>query len=465
MKAYLTNPIKKKQYVLCLGDILIFFCTFLFSYFFRVVIYEGQDITRVWDRLPLLVPIAVFLHVLSLYIFELYAIERQRQLSQQTLLIGFSLISSAVAVAVASYMFPVSRFGAIQLSIQMPLLGLLLFFWRTIYFSRIYQIDSKNNLAYVDFGETEDQLRALLNQTPLARNELTSVIRVDPLNPENLTMNGQLVDGSLGEIFHARNIRIVVVGEGSSMPSVLTYQLLDLRFKGMEVYDYPTFYSNLTGKIPVAKTKAVWLLFSLQEKSFRPFFYEKTKRIYDILIASAGFLLAAPLFTLIIISIKFTSKGPVFFRQERLGLEEKPFSLIKFRTMVDDAEKLTGPKWSSKDDPRITNVGKFLRKTRLDELPQLINIISGEMSFVGPRPIRKHFADILAEKFPFYRLRFLVKPGVTGWAQVNGDYAGSDAGQLQKLEYELFYIKNQSFFLDFYTIIKTFRTIIFSRGL
>ena len=145
-------------------------------------------------------------------------------------------------------------------------------------------------------------------------------------------------------------------------------------------------------------------------------------------------------------------------------MNERPFTLLKFRSMVDGAEKETGPKWSSSDDPRITAVGRFLRKTRLDELPQLINVLKGHISIVGPRPIRKQFADRMAEKFPFYRLRFCMKPGITGWAQVNGGYSVSDEGQLEILEYELFYIQNRSSFFDLFIILKTIQTVLFRQG-
>jgi lipopolysaccharide/colanic/teichoic acid biosynthesis glycosyltransferase len=132
--------------------------------------------------------------------------------------------------------------------------------------------------------------------------------------------------------------------------------------------------------------------------------------------------------------------------------------------MIQDAEKDCGPRWSQEDDPRITKVGKFLRKTRIDEIPQLINILKGEMSFVGPRPIRKHFSELLSKEFPFYRLRFTVTPGITGWAQVKGDYAGSMEGQLRKLEYELFYIQNRSLFFDLFILLKTVQTVLFRPG-
>jgi lipopolysaccharide/colanic/teichoic acid biosynthesis glycosyltransferase len=175
--------------------------------------------------------------------------------------------------------------------------------------------------------------------------------------------------------------------------------------------------------------------------------------------------MTSPLFILITILIKVASRGPIFFIQERLGLNRKPFKCYKFRSMIEDAEAASGPIWATEDDPRITTLGRFLRKTRLDELPQLWNILRGDMTFVGPRPIRDHFARRLAREIPFYGLRFCVKPGLTGWAQVNYDYAGSDIGQLEKFQYELFYVRNTSFFLDLLTLFKTIKTVIKHKGL
>jgi lipopolysaccharide/colanic/teichoic acid biosynthesis glycosyltransferase len=153
----------------------------------------------------------------------------------------------------------------------------------------------------------------------------------------------------------------------------------------------------------------------------------------------------------------------VLFKQERLGLYQQPFIMYKFRTMIEDAEAQTGPMWTHMDDTRITHVGHILRKTGLDELPQLLNIIKGEMGFVGFRPIRKHFADILAQEIPHYHLRFILRPGVTGWSQVRYDYAGSKEGQLEKFQYELFYLQNASPLLDLFIIIKTLQKAILRR--
>jgi lipopolysaccharide/colanic/teichoic acid biosynthesis glycosyltransferase len=186
--------------------------------------------------------------------------------------------------------------------------------------------------------------------------------------------------------------------------------------------------------------------------------------MFDLVICLMIMPVALLLIMVSALAIKLTSRGPVFFVQERLGKNEVPFQLIKLRTMVADAEKFTGPQWASANDPRITRVGRILRKLRFDEIPQIFNVMRGDMSVIGPRPIRHHFADLLAQEIPHYRLRFLVKPGLTGWAQVNHDYAGSKEGQQEKLQYEVFYLVHQSFLLDLFILIKTVKIMVWGKG-
>ncbi len=232
-------------------------------------------------------------------------------------------------------------------------------------------------------------------------------------------------------------------------------RMLELKYRGKAVYDIPALYKNLTGKVPVTYINGKWLLRSERLQGELDMAYIRPKRIFDIGVSCFLLLLTAPFFVLIALVVKADSRGRIFFVQERLGIEKRPFNCVKFRTMVENAESGTGPVWSDAADPRVTRVGRFLRATRLDELPQLWNILNGDMSLVGPRPIRRHFADRLEEKIPFYGLRFSVKPGLSGWAQVNYGYAGSDEGQLEKFQYELFYIENMSFLLDLWTLVKT----------
>ena len=188
------------------------------------------------------------------------------------------------------------------------------------------------------------------------------------------------------------------------------------------------------------------------------------KRISDIIPAALGLTVMAPIMVIIAILIKLDSRGPVFFRQERVGEGGEVFTLLKFRSMREDAEAKTGPVWAKKDDDRVTGLGRILRKTRLDELPQLINVLKGDMSFVGPRPERQFFVEQLIEKIPYYSLRGSVKPGVTGWAQICYPYGASEEDAYEKLQYDLYYIKNMSFLLDLTIIFETAKVVLLGRG-
>ncbi len=187
------------------------------------------------------------------------------------------------------------------------------------------------------------------------------------------------------------------------------------------------------------------------------------KRAFDIAVSALGLTLVAPMFVVVAALIRCTSRGPVFFRQERIGRGFRPFYILKFRTMVPDAPKLGGV-LTCGDDPRITRIGRFLRMTKLDELPQLINVLRGDMSFVGPRPERPEFVGELTRQIPFYGLRHVIKPGVTGWAQIRYTYGASVEDAMQKLQYDLYYIKNMSLSLDLYVILETIKTVLVRRG-
>jgi exopolysaccharide biosynthesis polyprenyl glycosylphosphotransferase len=175
-------------------------------------------------------------------------------------------------------------------------------------------------------------------------------------------------------------------------------------------------------------------------------------------------LILSPLILIVALLIKIDSKGPVFFSQERCGQYHRPYRVYKFRSMVENAEQESGPKWAEEDDPRITRVGRFIRKLRIDELPQLWNVLKGDMSFVGPRPERPFFVEQLEKKIPYFRERFVVKPGITGWAQVSYGYAASEEDAIEKLNYDLFYIKNMSILLDLVIIFRTVKIVLFGTG-
>ena len=230
----------------------------------------------------------------------------------------------------------------------------------------------------------------------------------------------------------------------------------------MDIYNISGFYEIITNKIPVENIEYDWFLENLSENSKKA--YEIFKRLVDIIFAIIGLIISIPFLPFIILAIKIDSNGPIIFRQIRTGKNGKDFLAMKFRSMVDNAEK-NGAQWAEKNDSRITKMGKIMRKTRLDEIPQLINILKGEMSFVGPRPERPEFIEILSKEIPFYKERLLTKPGLTGWAQLKGPaYGGSKEESLEKLKFDLYYIKNRNFLLDISIILKTVNIVLNRKG-
>lgn len=279
------------------------------------------------------------------------------------------------------------------------------------------------------------------------------------------TVNGVRILGSeedLGWISRVTKSDVIVVAMNERRGTLPLSAILQCKLQGIEVEDWPNFYEKLTGKILLTDLRPSWLVFS---DGFRKSPFTMTvKRSMDVVLASAGLLLALPLFPLIAALIKLGSRGPVLFRQERVGQNGRVFSLLKFRTMRADAEQQTGPVWALERDPRVTRVGRILRKTRLDEIPQFWNVVKGEMSLVGPRPERPGFVAQLQERIPFYAHRLSVRPGMTGWAQVKYRYGATVEDAIEKLQYELYYIKNLSIFLDLLILLNTLQVILFMKG-
>jgi sugar transferase (PEP-CTERM system associated) len=238
--------------------------------------------------------------------------------------------------------------------------------------------------------------------------------------------------------------------------------LVNLRVQGIEVMEAVTFFERMTGKIPVESLNPSHLIFGAGFRRVKS--VHVAKRTVDIVLSAIGLILALPIICLLSILIKLDSRGPIFYRQERLGEKGRPFVLTKFRSMQVDAEAQSGPVWASQNDPRVTRTGRIMRKLRLDEIPQLLNVIKGEMSFVGPRPERAVFVAKLRSKIPYYDLRFTVKPGLTGWAQVKYTYGADEEDALEKVRYELYYIKHLSLFFDLRIILQTVQVVLGGRG-
>jgi sugar transferase (PEP-CTERM system associated) len=289
---------------------------------------------------------------------------------------------------------------------------------------------------------------------------------VDDRPPDEIPMaNGFRLLGSgdrLHEIATAVEAGTIVVALTERRGSFPTEQILECKLRGIRVEDWPAFYEMLTGKICVQHLRPSWLVFS--EGFRRTRLTRLLKRVVDLTLSCCFLLGGWPVFLLVALAIKLDSPGPVFFGQERVGQGGRPFRLLKFRTMGPDAEKLTGPVWATEEDPRITRVGRWLRATRLDEFPQILNVLRGEMSFIGPRPERPHFVAQLSEKLPYYDQRHSIKPGITGWAQVCYRYGATIEDAEEKLQYDLYYVKNMSPFLDLLILVSSIQVVLLGKG-
>jgi sugar transferase (PEP-CTERM system associated) len=237
--------------------------------------------------------------------------------------------------------------------------------------------------------------------------------------------------------------------------------LLHIKLASCDVIDAPTFYENITGRILVEEIRPSSIIFTRGFLSSP--FQDVIKRGFDIFFAFIGLIVSSPIMLLTTIAIRLESPGPIFYLQQRVGKDGRDFKVMKFRSMRQDAEK-SGPQWASANDPRVTRVGRIIRKLRFDELPQFINVIKNDMSFVGPRPERRYFVDQLEKVIPFYALRMHAKPGITGWAQINYPYGDTIEDAKEKLKYELFYMKHRSLWLDLVIIFQTIKVAIKGRG-
>jgi len=293
--------------------------------------------------------------------------------------------------------------------------------------------------------------------------QIIGFIDHDPARVGESVVNTRIVGtpADIEQLVSTHGIDRIFVGMSDRRGKLPIRELLRAKLSGVRVEDVNSVYERLTGKLLVEDLRPSWLIFSDDFRASR--LTRQTKRIFDLLLALIGLVLGAPLMLFTAVAVWLESGGPVLYRQERMGLNGRVFPLYKFRSMRQDAEQGT-PIWASAVDDRVTMVGRFIRKTRLDELPQLWNVLRGDMSFVGPRPERPFFVAQLAEQIPFYEQRHAVRPGITGWAQVKYRYGASIEDSLEKLRYDLYYVKHLSLTFDLTILFDTVKVVLFAKG-
>jgi sugar transferase (PEP-CTERM system associated) len=363
----------------------------------------------------------------------------------------------AFILAGVAYVRPDYLLGSGSSAVGLLILTVALFGWR-LGFTWLVQLPILVERVYVlGTGERAQRVVLGLRQNPEIGVEIASWT-----GKMEGAVTRESVAAHLMEIVHKQKVHRVIVAMPDRRGTIPMPELLQLRMQGVKIEEATSWLEKISGKIEVENLYPSWLVFG--EGFRRSTAFIVVRRAVSIVISLIGLTLALPLFPLIMLAIRLDSKGPAFYTQTRVGKAGRVFKVVKFRTMGQDAEAASGPKWAGDNDPRITRVGKFLRSSRLDEIPQLWCVLKGDMAFVGPRPERPEFIEWLSKEIPYYGVRHMVRPGLTGWAQVKYKYGSTVEDSREKLQYDLFYIKNASIGLDLLIMFQTVKTVLLRRG-
>lgn len=455
-----------KKYLLLIGDIAILY----FSLWLTLILRYQPDFNQsLWNQHFWPFTLVFLVWLVIFYIDDLYELNySQSRTSLFVRLLRDITIGSIIAIIL--FYIGQNRFFSIRpqrvLFINSTIIFILTYSWHVLFNNLTKSLRIANGLLIIGFNQlVKEIIKEIKHKPQLGFNLKLIIIEKDkeieiPDELKSITLKNNFE--GLKDICLEKKINTIVSTIHPRENPILSKSLFSCLPLKINFFDIANFYEKITGKIPVTTIEQIWFLENLSESNKR--FYEAAKRIFDIIFSLAMLIVSAPFFPLVTLIIKINSKGPIFFTQIRTGKDGKTFKAIKFRTMVNDAEN-NGPQWAVKNDPRVTRFGKFMRKTRIDEIPQLINVLFGEISLIGPRPERPEFVEQLQNEIPFYKERLLVKPGLTGWAQVIGPaYGGSKKESLEKLQYDLFYIKNRSLTLDLSILLKTIKTILSRKG-
>ncbi len=429
-----------------------------------------------WHRM-FVVPIVI---EITFYYFDLYNFRQNHSFFWIVTRVAQSLSVAMVALTAIYYILPRLFLGRGVMVLSFFLILGLVIVWRVGYGWALTQKLFTNNILIVGSGSL---LSAILEELTTRSDNLyhvvcildaedaqqksdqASKIKADIMQAWSRVLRASLHDSSDSVMGLVRYYKVdmIVVAMDEKRGCMPLDELLRCRMLGVPIKSGEDFYEDVAGRILSEQIRPSWMVFS--PTGFTTHRLQAlTKRSFDILLSAVGLILSIPLALGTMIAIRLDSKGPVIYRQERVGQSGKIFVIYKFRSMVESAESESGPVWSQQGDPRVTRVGDFLRKSRLDEIPQMWNVLKGDMSFVGPRPERPHFVKQLRGELPFYDERHNVKPGITGWAQICYPYGSSLSASLEKLNYDLYYIKHAGLGMDIMILLQTIKILILKEG-
>jgi sugar transferase (PEP-CTERM system associated) len=403
----------------------------------------------------------------AFYLFDLYDLRATRSYRRVAINLAYALGASIAFLTLIFYAMPMLQLGRGIFLMEVAIVFAFTPGWRLLvaWSAGHPQLGVRERVLVLGSG---DQAIEVARATLERRNAGFHIVGFVDNRPELLgksLINPSVIGltGNIAALVDQYQVDRIVVAVEDRRGAFPTEELLTLTLSGrVAVEECARYYERLTGKIASEMIRPSWLIFSRGNRF--SVVAQHLRRLLNAILALLGFVLSLPLMLLTAIAVKLDSRGPVFYTQERVGKNGRPFKIIKFRSMRVGAEQASGPVWAEQDDPRVTRVGRIIRKLRLDELPQFVNVIRGDMNFVGPRPERPNFVEQLTEIIPYYSQRHLVKPGLTGWAQIKYPYGASVEDSIEKLRYDLYYIKNQSLLLDAAIVFETVKIVIFGRG-
>jgi len=425
---------------------------------------ETFTLDRLYSRKALL--ITVVCHI-CLYYNDLYDLQVTDSYFELSIRLLQALGVASIVLAGVYIAFPHAIIGKGIFIVSVGFVTIFIISWRFLYTFVLNRGLLNQKIILIGSSELARKIMKEISYKKDCGYSVSGVVQdcqedIDFMDEKRTAVIYKKEFEGLCDIAKELNTNKIVVAIKERRGSFPAKELLKCRVNGIDILEGNSFYEMLSGKLIVEQINPAWLIFSegFRKSRLRRFF----KCAIDLVISIVMMILLFPVNIMVAILIKIDSKGPVFFSQERVGENRKIYRLHKFRSMVVDAEKKSGPTWAKDKDERVTRIGKFIRKWRIDELPQLWNVLKGDMSFVGPRPEREFFINKLEQIIPYYGERFTVKPGITGWAQVSYGYGASVEDAVEKLNYDLFYIKNMSIFMDLMIVMRTVKTVLFGKG-
>lgn len=450
---------KKRQFILLFGDAVLILAATELSTWIRF----GHSIL-VFSHNTGASTFTLLVYLIMLYIFDLFNVERAHFVKEIPVQLAVAVGFSGIISAVLFYSLPNWVFGRGIFLIQMSLVLLLLSGWRWVFITIISAPIGQTGVLIIGAGRSGTAIYALLSK-PDSPYKPVGFIDDDPAKL-NTKVESVFVLGPTDQLLRIaaeNDVNMAILAITHDRSQTLIDRVIQGRLHGLTIMDMPAIYEELKGALPVEHLRQDWLLYAHGFSLISKQYIQRIKRVIDFAVSGVLLVVSSPIMLVIAMAIKLESPGPVLFRQERMGQNGVVFFALKFRSMKQDAEAQQAV-WAAQDDRRVTHVGRIIRFLRADELPQIVNVFRGQMSLIGPRPERPEFVHELEAQIPFYGIRHAVRPGITGWAQVNYGYGSSVEDALKKLEYDLFYIKNMSIIMDLRILLKTIGVILFGQG-